>query len=174
MNGDAYIKKAYQAILRSDFENAVLWFEKAIRAEPDNAAFHYKLSITCARSNRLAKALEHARTANRLSPDELSYELHLRRLEARERIHQAESAFSQESVQLYMAVALLKEAIRLDPLSADAYLLLGIAHAAQEDYPEAIGAMKEVLKLNPHHDGAAVLLEDYKGKLARMLGMKED
>ncbi|WP_438445635.1 tetratricopeptide repeat protein [Gorillibacterium sp. sgz5001074] len=169
MNGEAYIKEAYQAILASDFESAIDWFEKAIAMEPDNASFHYRLSITCARSNRLVKALTHARTANRLAPDDPSYMIHLQRLEARERVLQAESAFSQESGQLYMAVALLKEAVRLDPLSVEAYMLLGVASAALGEYPEAVRAMQEAQKLNPLHTGAAALLEEYKKKLAVML-----
>lgn len=166
MEGEAFIKKAYHAILRSDFEQATEWFEKAIERDPENASYHYKLSITCARSSRLAKALEHAKEAVRLAPDEPSYRLHLQTLQAKERVAQAEAALAQGSGQLYLAVALLEEAVRLDPLSVDAYLLLGVANASLSEYPEAVQAMKEVLKLNPLHEGAAALIEDYKKKLS--------
>ena len=57
MNGENQIQKAYESILGHDFEKAIEWFEKAIAEEPNNAAYHYKLSITFARSNKLIKPL---------------------------------------------------------------------------------------------------------------------
>lgn len=169
MNGEEGIKKAYQAILRNDFEKAIAWFGKAIELEPDNAAYHYKLSITCARSGRLAKALEHAETAVKLSPEDRSYELHLNRLKAQEKLIQAQTAMEKDMNQLYMAVALLKESIVLDPLSVEAYMLLGVAYAGLEEYPDAVRALKEALRLNPQHEGASSLLEDYKKRFGSML-----
>ncbi|WP_077997230.1 tetratricopeptide repeat protein [Paenibacillus larvae] len=67
MNGEQEIQKAYQALLDNDFEQAIDCFEQAVRRDPLNADFHYKLSISCARSGKLKKALAHARDALRLA-----------------------------------------------------------------------------------------------------------
>lgn len=169
MNGEEGIRKAYQAILRGDFEQAVVWFEKAIAQEPDNAAYHYRLSITCGRSGRLAKALEHAANAVRLSPEDRSYELHYKRLQAQEKLIQAKAALEQNGNQLYLAVALLKEAIALDPLSAEAYMMLGMAYGELEEFPEAVRALNEALRLHPQHKGAAGLREEYRKRIGSLL-----
>jgi tetratricopeptide (TPR) repeat protein len=174
MNGAEVIKKAYYAILRSDFEQAIAWFEKAIELEPDNPAYHYKLSITCARSSRLAKALEHAEKAVKLTPGDRSFELHFNRLKAQEKLNQAQGAFEQNGNQLYLAVALLKESIALDPLSVEAFMMLGMAYAGLEEYPEAIQALKEALKLNPQHAAAAQLVDEYKKRIGSMLSGSKD
>ncbi|WP_230876148.1 tetratricopeptide repeat protein [Paenibacillus validus] len=60
MDGELAIKKAYESILNHDFEQAIGWFERAIALNPNNASYHYKLSITYARSNKLSKAIRHA------------------------------------------------------------------------------------------------------------------
>lgn len=164
MNGREEIKKAYESILKGDFEQAIAWFEQAIALEPDNAAYYYRLSITCSRSNRLTRAIEYARIAVRLDPENESYQYHLHHLQARELVAKAEKCFEQEEDQYYLAVALLKEAVALDPLNAEAYLLLSIAHAELKDYSDAVRCVKEVLKLNPQHETANKLLQDYTNR----------
>jgi tetratricopeptide (TPR) repeat protein len=170
MNGGEAIKKAYEAILRSDFEQAILWFEEAIAFEPGNAAYHYRLSITCARSNRLTVALNHAKEAVRLAPEEVSYRFHYEHLQAKERVVQAEAALQLGEAQLYLAVALLKDAVRLDPLSVEARLLLGYANGELEEFGEAISVLKEASKLDPQHEGVQRLLEEYGRRVRQMLG----
>lgn len=169
MEGGEAIKKAYEAILRSDFEQAIAWFQEAIASEPDNAAYRYRLSITCARSNRLAVALEHAREAVRLAPDDLSYKFHYEHLLAKERLVQAEVAVSQGGEQLYLAASLLKEAVRLDPLSVDAKLLLGFVLGELAEYAEAIAVLREAARLNPLHEGVDKLLKEYGRRMSQLL-----
>jgi len=164
MDGEEGIRRAYESILRGDFEQAIEWFEQAIALEPDNAAYHYKLSITCARSSRLSKAMEHAREALRLDPDNQAYTFHMNHLEAMEFAVQAEKLLEQQG-QAYMAAALLREAVRLDPLSSRAYLLLSVAYGEQEDFALAVQALQEALRLNPEDEMARKLLGKYKHKL---------
>ncbi|MDF2963523.1 MAG: hypothetical protein K0S39_5258, partial [Paenibacillus sp.] len=103
MDGEEQIKKAYESILKHDFEQAVEWFEQAIAIAPDNAAFHYKLSITYARSNKLSKAIEHAKEAVRLEQSEEHYQFHLQHLQAKELIQQAEKYFEEPEQRIWMA-----------------------------------------------------------------------
>jgi tetratricopeptide (TPR) repeat protein len=165
MDGEKEIKKAYESILMNDFEQAVEWFEQAIAKDPDNAAYHYKLSITYARSNKLGKAVEHANLAVRLEPEEDPYKFHLQHLQAKELIHQAEKWFEEPEQQLWMAISLLKQAAALDSLSTEAYLLLGLAYERLMEYDQAIQAVRDLLKLDPQHEIGLELLAEYRQKL---------
>lgn len=89
MKAEEFLYKAYRSIYENDFEQAQHWFEQALAAEPDHADIHYRYSITCARSNRLDKALMHARLAAALAPDQEEYRLHYDRLQSMELTHMA-------------------------------------------------------------------------------------
>ncbi|WP_409346633.1 tetratricopeptide repeat protein [Paenibacillus sp. MBLB4367] len=162
MSGETYIHEAYEAILVNDFERAIACFEQAIRLSPDNGSYYYKLSVTYARSNRLNKAFEFAQRACALEPDNEVFTSHLRHIQARQLIEQAEKYLDFDFEQLYMAVELLKEAARLDPLSFNAYLLLGVAYGSLGDYAEAIQAVKEALRLEPDNESGIRLLSEYE------------
>lgn len=168
MDGEYEIKKAYASILESDFERAIEWFERAVRLDPDNAAYHYKLSVTYARSNRLGKAIEHARTAARLHPDNESYRYHAGTLEAKQLLQDAEKHI-EGHIQPHIAVNLLKQAILLDPLLIEAYLLLAVAYGELEEFGPALQAAKDAVKLDPQHAEANRLVEQYREKLKRYL-----
>ncbi len=169
MDGEQQIRKAYQSILAHDFERAIEWFEQAIARDPDNAAYHYKLSITYARSGKLSKALGQAEAAVQLDPGRKEYKFHLQNLRAKELVQTAEKCFQQSPVQLHLAVSLLKKAVTLDPLAAEAFFLLGMAYGALEEYGPGIEAMNEVLKLNPGHETAGNIIAEYKTKLKTYL-----
>ncbi|MCR8634495.1 MULTISPECIES: tetratricopeptide repeat protein [Paenibacillus] len=162
MDGEEQIKKAYESILMHDFEQAIEWFEQAIAIAPDNAAFHYKLSITYARSNKLGKAIEHAKEAVRLEPFEEHYRFHIQHLRAKELILQAQYYFDEPEQRIWMAVTLLQEAIKLDSLSSEAFLLLGLAYSRLKEYSQAIRAIKELLVLDPQHEIGNQLLAEYQ------------
>ncbi|WP_284640177.1 tetratricopeptide repeat protein [Paenibacillus silviterrae] len=164
MNGEEAIRKAYASILMHDFEQAIAWFEQAIQLDPSNAVYHYKLSITYARSNKLERAIHHAGRAMELEPRDEHYQFHYQQLQARERVRQAEKLLEESENGHWMAVALLQEAIKLDPLALEAFLLLGIAKAQQQEFSDAIQAIKEVLKLDPQHSLGSRLLAEYQSK----------
>lgn len=173
MDGAEAIQKAYEAILKSDFEAAIEWFLKAIALEPDNPDYYYRLSITCARSGRMPAAMKYASEAARLAPGESVYKLHLDYLLAKEKTAQAEACLKQGGQQLYLGASLLAEAIRLDPLSVESRLLLGYAYGELEEYPQGIAALKEALRLNPQHVGVRKLLAELEQRLSRTLRGKD-
>jgi len=162
MEGEQEIQKAYESILSHDFEKAIEWFEKAIAVEPDNAAYHHKLSITYARSNRLQAAFEHAEAAVRLVPDYEPYRFHLQTLRARELVEQAEKDIGSDNTQ---AIWRLRQAIGLDPLAIEAYLILGEAYARRHDFAAALQAVQEALRLEPGHEAAVRLVREYEQKI---------
>ncbi|MBA2942310.1 hypothetical protein HZF08_28975 [Paenibacillus sp. CGMCC 1.16610] len=165
MNGEDQIQKAYESILSQDFEKAIEWFEKAIIAEPDNAAYHYKLSITYGRSNKLSNAIEHASIATQLEQENQVYRYHLQVLHARELVDKARRQLSTESEHAERAIFLLKEAIVLDPLTIEAYLILGEAFAFRNDYGRAYQTVMEAVRLEPNHELAKQQAARYQQKM---------
>jgi tetratricopeptide (TPR) repeat protein len=163
--GGIQLQKAYRAILNSDFEQAAQWFERAIEAEPDNADYHYRLSITYARSNKLPGAVEHAAAAARLAPGCEQYRLHLAILRARELLVRAERDMGGGASQPHYAAAMLKQAIALDPLCVEAYLLLAVAADRIGDAALAIRSVHDALRLDPHNEAALALLPQLERKL---------
>lgn len=164
MSGEHLIQKAYASLLKHDFEQAIAWFEQAVREEPLNADFHYRLSITYARSGRLKKALEHAQRACDLAGKVREYRLHADRLRALELMKGAEKRI-EHGADLHSAIADLHRALALDPLASEAYLLLAAAYAARNQLPRATAALHELLKLNPQHQTARQMLQQYSSKL---------
>jgi len=172
MGGEQSIQKAYESILEHDFEKAIEWFELAIKEEPDNAAYHYKLSITYARSGKLPKALEHAERACELDDAAVEYKYQLQHLKALEHIRSAEKLLEQPN-RAELAAALLRQALAMDPLSIEAYVLLAYAYAQQADYMQALDALREALKLHPQHETALKLKEKYKEQWEQDLHSRE-
>lgn len=169
MKGEDFIKKAYESILSNDFEQAIDHFERAIALEPANASYHFKLSVSYARSNRLQKALEHAELAIELDLERQEYRAHHQHVQAKLWMQSAEKALQQDPALPHEAVFDLNRAIELDPLSIEAYLLLGISYSELGDFFQAIQAIREALKLDPQHAAANKLMNDYQTKLKAFL-----
>ncbi len=152
MDENAYIKRAYEAILQHDFERAIDWFEKAIEEEPDNASYHYRLSISCARSNKLAKAAHHALRAYQLSPNTETYLLHLNTIIARELLGKAEELMRDAAPSsLDEACFVLKRALQLNPLLIEAMVLLALVYERLGKYNHAWQVVQDARKLTPEH-----------------------
>lgn len=164
MDGENQIKRAYESILHGDYEQAIRRFEEAIAADPDNPAYHHKCSITCMRSGKWPKALMHAEEAMRLAPGEAEYAYHLATIRARAIAAEAEQSLASGESVIEKQIARLKEAIELDPLLEEGYLLLAIAYGALGQYREAAEYAREVLRLNPQHSEAKRLFANFNRK----------
>lgn len=152
MDENVFIKRAYESILQHDFERAIEWFEKAIEEEPDNASYHYRLSISCARSNKLAKAAQHALRAYQLSPKTETYLLHLNTIIARQLLGRAEDLMREASpTSLDEAVFALKRALQLNPLLIEAMLLLAMVYEQLGRTSDAWQVVQDARKLEPEH-----------------------
>lgn len=170
MRGKEQIQKAYESILDNDFEQAIRSFEQAIELEPDNAEYHYKLSITYARSGKVEQALNHALLACSLDPAHEPYRYHHLHLQAVQTVRLAERlADAGGDRRLRLAIKLLSQAVQKDPLCLEAYLLLSAVYAELGRFRQAAEAIQEVLKLNPQHQAAHQHIERYKKQFATYL-----
>ncbi|WP_150273572.1 tetratricopeptide repeat protein [Paenibacillus tepidiphilus] len=166
-----YVKAAYRSILRSDFAEAIKYFEAAIAASPDDAEVRYRCSITYARSGMLDKALEHALAAVKLE-EKPEYRLHLQHLQALRLVQEAKRLLEDEQEgkhNPYRPITLLREAIVLDPLYGDAYVWLAIAHSRMNEHLQAISALKEVIALHPDDAGLRQLMKDLQRSLQKYI-----
>ncbi|MFC5531779.1 tetratricopeptide repeat protein [Cohnella yongneupensis] len=171
MDGEVFVRQAYEAILQGDFELALHWFQQAIAAEPSNAAYYYKGSVTCARSGKLPLAMTYAQKAVELKPDDPTYKLHYRTIKAKQRITEARFRLQTALPNLDKCLDELKEATELDPLSDEAFLLLGIVYRLRRDYRQSLESLREALTLDPLNEEARRLLHEVR--VERRKALKE-
>jgi tetratricopeptide (TPR) repeat protein len=169
MDGETCLRQAYDAIFHGDFESAMYWFGQAIALEPLNAAYHYKGSITFARSGKVSLALAYAQRAVELNPDETVYQLNLRMILARQKVIDARSLLSQPVPDMDRSLELLKEAAGLDPLSAESRLLLGIVYRHKREYRLSLDSLRDALMLDPQHEETKRLLHEVRVERRRLL-----
>lgn len=159
-SGIKFINEAYKAIYQNDFQKAIIAFQKAIKCDPSNASYYYKLSITCSRNSDIKTAIEAAQMACDLSPNNQTYTYHLQILQAKNLVLLAankidEGIFSEEVEKM------LVQAKNLDPLNMETYLLLSIFYSEGKMFLEAIYEIDSALKLDPFHHYAKQLKKYY-------------
>jgi len=169
MSGEKELQKAYESILGQHFEQAVEWFQKAIEQDPGNSDYHYKLSITYARSGKIDEALAHARKAKALAPAEGAYDIQVRTLEAKQLCSKAERLLASGAEHDALAASYLQHAVRLDPLEEATYVLLAATFARMKEYKDAIATLRDLLELDPEHRTARALLGQYQQSFANYL-----
>jgi Tfp pilus assembly protein PilF len=164
MDGESCIKKAYEYIFNSDFEQAIYWFEQAIEADPDNAFYYHTCAVSCARSGKWLKAKQHAETAIELDPEHSEYKYHLQTIEAKLLIAEADALLAKIPPMLNEAAELLEQASLLDPLSFEAYYTLGVIYASRGEYDRAKTNAREAMRLDPSHSAVRTLFADVNRK----------
>ncbi|WP_171056036.1 tetratricopeptide repeat protein [Paenibacillus sinopodophylli] len=171
MDGESCIKKAYEFIFNSDFEQAIYWFEQAIEAEPDNAFYYHTCAVSCARSGKWPKAKRYAETALALDEANPEYKYHLQLIEAKLLLSDADFLLAKVPPKLAEAAVLLEQAVQLDPLSFEAFYTLGVLYASQQLYEKAAFNAREAVRLDPGHSAAKRLFADVNRK-RRMLRIR--
>ncbi|MCJ8011057.1 tetratricopeptide repeat protein [Paenibacillus sp. KQZ6P-2] len=173
MKSEQFVRNAYYCILQNDFEGALQWFEAAVLEDPESAEIHYRCSVTYARSNRLEKALEHAHKACALAPDKSEYLLNLQHLQSMKLVQDVkkiiDSGNAVPASELYQAVSMLKEAVRLDPLYGEAYIWLALTYSQLNEHALAISSLKEAIALQPQDHGLHDMLDQLKHRLSTYL-----
>ncbi|MHA6483919.1 tetratricopeptide repeat protein [Paenibacillus sp. strain BS8-2] len=167
MDGESCIRKAYDDILRGDFEGAIHWFELAIAAEPDNAGYYHKCAVSCARSNKWHKARQYADIAEKLDPDNDEYRFHTQFVYANLLLEEANVLLAASPPKLLEAGDKLMQVVKLDPLNFDGFYTLAMIRYTEGDMEQALTYIRDALVLDPHHHTAKRLFADIKRKLRR-------
>lgn len=168
MEGDDCLKQAYGCILQNDFEGAILWFERAIAADPNNASYYYRCSISYGRSGKWERALHYAVKAVELEPEQKAHLYQLHTVQAKLLVLSGKQELAKQPPDASIAAAALQEAIELDPLSFEAYYWLAKAFVLLNRLDEAVRFALEALRLNPADDEARSLFAEISRKRRAM------
>jgi tetratricopeptide (TPR) repeat protein len=168
MEGDDCLKQAYGCILQNDFEGAILWFERAIAADPNNASYHYKCSISYGRSGKWERALHYAVKAVELDPGQKAYSYQLQTVQAKLLVLTGRHELGKQPPNAPVAAVALQEAVELDPLSFEAYYWLAEAFVKLNRLDDAVRYALEAIRLNPADDNARALFAEISRKRRAM------
>lgn len=168
MDGAACVKKAYEFILRNDFESAIYWFEKAIELEPRVADYYYRCSISCARSGKWQKAMDYAKHALLLEPHNQEFHYQAEIVEARLLYITAQQAIEAKPPQWTIAIEQLERSFELDALNFEVPFTLSMVYDAAGDIEKALKYVREALKLSPDHAAARTLFANIKRKYRKI------
>lgn len=168
MDGESCVKKAYSYILNSDYEQAIYWFEQAIAAEPGNASYYHKCAVSCARSGKWSKAHHYAEQAVAMDTEHSEYVYYLHTIEAKLLVASAEQLLVNELPRYNDALPLLQQAADLDPLSFEAFYLMGMVYAEIGQLDAASVNAREAVRLDPGHSAARRLFADVNRKRRMM------
>lgn len=161
---------------RTQFSEAVKWYEKALKADPKLIPVHFNLGIALGQLKEFGKAAEHFRAFLETYPNE-------------PRAHQLLGLALLETGDLRGALAELEESYKLNPKDASILYMLAYANARaggenraaelmrqsesnpaqtklieglikyrREMYPEAKALFKEVLQMDPGNEPALTAL----------------
>ncbi|GMK42210.1 hypothetical protein PCCS19_52690 [Paenibacillus sp. CCS19] len=173
MEGDDCLKQAYGCILQNDFEGAILWFERAIAADPNNASYYYRCSISYGRSGKWERALHYAVKAVELEPEQKAHLYQLHTVQARLLVLSGKQELSKQPPDASIAAAALQEAVELDPLSFEAYYWLAQAFVKLNRLDDALRYALEAIRLNPADDDARALFTEISRKRRAMRYRKQ-
>lgn len=161
--GTHYIKEAYRALFDHDFTRAVHAFEKAIQCDPANAAYYFKLSVTYARNQQLALAVQTIEKALSLEPNNEKFILQHKRLSCRRYTEEAVQRLEEGTEE--QALVLIERAVALDPLYVRAHYVAAQIYFLRRRYIEARKAARQAVWLDPNSAEAKTLLTRCREKV---------
>jgi Flp pilus assembly protein TadD len=131
-------------------DDAVGYFEQALRINPDDADTHSSLGLALLQLGRTQEAIPHLERALRINPDDAD----------------AHNSLALALLQLgrsQEAIPHLEHALRIDPDYTDAHVNLGNALFQEGRVSEAFSHYQQALRLNPNsplaHDNLGVTFE---------------
>ncbi len=126
---------------KGQIDEAISYFQEAIRLKPDYAEAHYNLGVVLAGKGQIDEAISYFQEAVRLKPDYAE-------------AHNNLGAALARKGQINEAISEYREALRLNPDFPDAHNNLGDALFKQGQNDEAISQFREALRLNPDYPEA--------------------
>jgi tetratricopeptide (TPR) repeat protein len=130
-------RQGMSALERGQLDEAIEYFQRALKAPFDEARFRMALGIAWQRKGNLAAAGAEFRKALELNPGSVDAHLNYGVLLVR----MGDAAGAERE---------FRDAIRADPNFADAHFNLGLAMAAQRRWKEAADSLQNAIRLNPN------------------------
>ncbi len=133
---NALIKKASVCQRNGDAMEAMVFLEKALRANPQRADIYLSMAQIAVDMGKLEQAIAHYRQTLRLQPQNS------------EVLSKLADTFMM-SGKPEEAIGVLKEEIRMSPGSSHAHFMLGQAYLQQKQYPQARESYEAAIKIEP-------------------------
>jgi len=130
--------KGLHSLWREDYEEALLWFQKAVKENSDYAEAYFAIGYCKGELALYSEAIDAYKQAIRINPDDADAYFNLGLTYGNlERYHEAIEAY--------------KQAIRIRPDYAEAYFNLGWVYGELGLYSEAIEAYKQATRIKPNY-----------------------
>ncbi len=131
--------------LCGEYDDAILWYERAIKANSKNPEYFRSLGSTLAAKGEYRSAIDMLRKAADMAPNYPDYHSDLGAAYFKEGCYDE-------------AIAAFQRALELNPGYANAYNNLGLTYRKKGKFPEAHAAIKKATELEPQHAVATYAL----------------
>lgn len=128
-------------LLAGDYENALSYFEKAVKRDPHYAKAHFQIGYCNGKLGRHSEEIRAYKKTIYINPHYALAHYNLG-------VTYGELGHYSEAVKFY------KQAIRIKPDYADAYYNLGTNYVKLGCYKKAIKTFKQTIRIKPNHAGA--------------------
>jgi protein O-mannosyl-transferase len=142
--GLIYYNLGVELACKEAFDQAIPYYEKALRLDPGKDDAHRGLGYALLRTQRIPEAVREYAEAVRLKPDPEA--------------HNALGNLLVRQGRVEEAIAHCQEALRLTPNYSEAHYNLGVAWASQGHYVEAAAQLREALRLKADYPEARQML----------------
>jgi len=154
--GSLYTNLGKALFVQGRTAEAVAAYRKALEIDPEVPEAHNNLGVALASQGQIKEAVAHYRQALKINPDYAQARSNLEAvLGGSSRGGEAASGLVNDGVALARqgrteeAIALFRQALRVDPRSANAHIDLGVALAAQGKAQESIAEYRQALAIAP-------------------------
>ncbi|MBU0476146.1 MAG: tetratricopeptide repeat protein [Bacteroidetes bacterium] len=138
LSASDWFQKAYNAYEMKEYDNTILYYQKAIDLDPNNATANYNMGIAYSAKEKYDKAIECYQKAIDLDPNDASAYNNM-----------GYAYFNSGNVD--KAIECYQRTIDLDPNEASAYILMGLAYSIKGNYDKAIECYQRAIKLDTNN-----------------------
>ena len=133
---EALFKEGRQLFRDRKYQEAISYFERVLKHDPDQAEVHDALAMAHFVLKQYELAIEHFSRVAQLQPMNASVLVNM-------------GAVYNRKEDFQKAAEILKKAVAKDGKAIEAYYNLGIAYRGLKQFPMSVNAYKEALRLNP-------------------------
>lgn len=133
---DIFLRHGDKYILGGNYEDAVLYYEKALQGMPSDSDIYYNLGVASFKMGKLEKAIKENENAARLQPLDAGIHYNLG-------VTYGEAGMWQKAIREYRKV------IKIDSSYPKAYYNLGIAYGKTGKWNNALNIYRKLISLEP-------------------------
>ena len=167
----AYYRLGYAAYQREDYDDCILYLQKAVEVNPEMTEAYYWLARVFYEKGRLDNSLSSWRKVLEVDPNYPRAQYFYDKVEnsikyGKEAYSHYETGYNLYEQRIFEeAIYQYRQAVRANPNFSSAYYWLGRIYYERGNYQEAVSNWKEVLRLEPENTKAAYWLKQAEKQL---------